>query len=437
MEKHEHNLNVKKVDRVSKTLVRLHLEFPGETLKKEHERTTRQFAKQAKLPGFRPGKAPISMVKTKYKEEIQKEVVNHLIEAGLQEAVQKTNLQPVSRPKMKITAMPIEAEKPLEFEAEFEVSPEIELRNYKGVPVKRATTDVTEDEVQKTLENIQDRLAVLEPTDATKPEKGFYGLVEVAYEVVGTGKKDSGKPFSVELGTGKLIDELDQAFLSMTVGDARDVTAKFPDDFGDKELAGKEAVFSLKLVELKKKALPTIDDTMAAQLKEGNTLESLKTEIRENMVKSKQEETQRTQRKEIVDYLIANHTFEVPPSMVETQSRTLLQWMFDDMKRRGANQFPELLEKDVQELRKRAEQMVRSSLILKEIAQKEKIELDEKIVEEKVLGFAGQINQTPEQTQRLLAERGMLDKIRDEVLTDQVFAFLIENAQVVESSPKR
>lgn len=437
MEKHEHNLNVKKVDRVSKTLVKLLLEFPGDTMKRELDRTSRQFAQQAKLPGFRPGKAPVSMVKVKYKDEIQKEVVNHLMEAGLAEAVEKTNLTPVSRPKVKITQLPDEAEKSLEFEAEFEVSPEIELRNYKGVPVKRPATDVTEEEVQKTLENIQDRLAVLEPTEATKPEKGFYGVVEVAYEVKALNKKDSGKPFTVELGTGKLIDELDQAFLQMSNGEAREVTAKFPEDFGDKELAGQEAVFSLKLLELKKKVLPPIDDAMAAQLKEGNTIESLKNEIRDNMVKSKQEENERTQRREIVDYLIANHTFEVPPSLVEQQSRTLLQWMFEDMKRRGTNQFPELQEKDVQELRKRAEQMVRSSLILKEIAQKEKIELDEKIVEEKVLGFASQLKQTPEQTRNLLAERGMLDKIHDEVLTDQVFAFLIQNAQVVEASPKR
>src|SRR5262249_27711035 len=139
----------------------------------------------------------------------------------------------------------------------------------------------------------------------------------------------------------------------------------------------------------------------------------------------------------IVDYLIASHTFEVPASLIEQQSRTLLQWMFEDMKRRGANQFPELQEKDVQELRKRAEQMVRSSLILKEIAIKEKIEVDEKAVQDRVSGFAAQLNQTPEQTESLLAERGMLDKIRDEVLTDQVFAFLIKNAQLVEGSPKR
>jgi trigger factor len=437
VEKHDHNLNVKKVDRVSKTVVRLQLEYSGDTLKREHDRTSRQFAQQARLPGFRPGKAPVSMVKAKYKDEIKKEVMNHLMEAALHEAVEQTKLVPVSRPKVKVTQMPEEAEKPLEFEAEFEVQPEIELRNYKGVPVKRQPTEVTDEEVQKTLENIQDRLAVLEPTEAAQADKGLYGVVEVSYQLKGSDKTEAGKPFTVELGTGKLIPELDEAFLKMKAGETRATAAKFPDDFGDKELAGKEADFTLKLVELKKKVAPTIDDAMASQLKEGNTLDALKSEIRDNIAKSKQEESQRTQRKEIVDYLIATHAFEVPASLVEQQSRNLLQWMFEDMKRRGANQFPELQEKDIQELRKRAEQMVRSSLILKEIAIKEKIELDDSAVQGRVSEYAVQLNQSPEQTERLLAERGMLDKIRDEVLTDQVFAFLIENAQVVEAAPKR
>lgn len=436
MEKHEHNLNVKKVDRVSKTQVRLHLEFSGDTLKKEHDRTSRQFSQQAKLPGFRPGKAPISMVKAKYKEEIKKEVLNHLMEAGLQEAVEKTNLMPVSRPKVKVTVMPEEAEKALEFEVEFEVQPEIELRNYKGVPLKRQESEVTEDEVTKTLENIRERLAVLEPTESTKAEKGLFGVVEVGYTVKGGGTTEAGKPFTVELGSGKLIPELDEAFLKLSAGEGSSVSAKFPEDFGDKNLAGKEADFTLKLVELKKKVLPEADDTLAAQLKEGQTLDQLKQEIRDNVVKSKQEENLRTQRREIVDYLITNHSFEVPASMIEQQSRTLLQWMFDDMKRRGASEFPELQEKDVQELRKRAEQMVRSSLILKEIAQKEKIDLNEEAVQEKVNGFAVQLKQSPEQTEQILAERGMLDKIKDEVLTDQVFDFLIENARYVEGAPK-
>lgn len=436
MKSHEHNLNVKKVDRASKTLVRLSLEFTGDTLKKEFDRTSRQYAEVAKLPGFRPGKAPVAMVRQKYKDEIKKEVLNHLVEAGVAEAVEKTNLVPVSRPKIKVTQLPDEAEKSLEFEAEFEVQPEIELRNYKGVPVKKPAIEVTPDEISQTLDNIRDRLAVLEPSDTTRASKGLFGVVEVSYQVKGADNKEVGKPFTVELGEGKLVEELDLAFLTMGPGEEKDVVAKFPEDFGDKALAGKEADFHLKLVELKKKVLPPVDDTLAAQLKEGHTLEALKKEIHENIEKSKKEEASRAQRREIVDYLVTNHAFEVPPSMIESQSRSLLQWMADDMRRRGGREFPELQEKDISELRKRAEQMVRSSLILKEIAVKEKIELNEQVVREKVETFAAQLKQSPEETEKLLAERGMLDRIRDEVLTDQVFDFLIENARFVEGAPR-
>ena len=435
---HSHDLNVKKVDRLSSTRVRLTVEFSSETVTNHEKATANSYAREAKLPGFRPGKAPVKMVTEKYKEDILKDVVNHLVQAGISEALEQTKLTPVNQPRLsKLSEKVYGDNQPLEFQTEFEIQPEIELRHYKGVPLKAEEAGVSEDEVTTTLENIRNRLAILEPLEETKPSQGSFAVVEVGFELVeAPQKKEAPKSFTVELGAGKLIPGLESALLEMTVGEnAKDVMAKFPDDYDDKSLVGREAIFSCRLLELKKKTLPELNDALAAQLRPGGTVESLTQEIRGNIISVKQEENRRSQKHQVMEYLIANHSFEVPSSLVERQMQSLLHWMAEDLHKRG--QKPSSLsEDDVKMIRQRAEQMVRTSLLLKEIAIKEQIEVDEQKLQEKVNALAGQLGKSPEETRDLLDGKGTLERLRDEILTDQVFDFLITNAQRVDSAPR-
>jgi trigger factor len=215
----------------------------------------------------------------------------------------------------------------------------------------------------------------------------------------------------------------------MNVGESRKVTDKFPDEDEDRGLAGKEAIFDVRLIELKKKILPEADDTLAAQIKPESTLEGLKQEIRENLLSAKREEESRERRQEVIDYLIQKHQFEVPSSMVEHQSYNLLKSLERDFKNKGFS-ASQLKPEDVESIKKRAEHMVRSSLLLKEIAIKEKIIVDEGKVNTRIDAIAEQLNRTAEDTQKFLSGKGMMDRLRDDVLTDQVFEFLIQNAQV-------
>lgn len=437
-EDHAHDINVKKVDRLSGTRVRLTVEFTGEQVA-EHERMTAgRYLQLAKIPGFRPGKAPLKMVTEKYKDDILKDVLSHLVEAGLNEACQKTNLSPVNRPKLQFGGNRQLGEKtPFEFHAEFEVQPEIELRSYKGMPLKSEDLEVKDEEIGKTLDNILERMATLEPIEAKAPEKGNFAVVEVAYALKeAPEKKEPPRNFTVELGAGRLLPELEKALLEMPVGgELRAVEAKFPDDYEDKALVGKEATFEVRILELKRKSLPVLDDALAGQIRQGSTVETLRQEIRESILSSKKEDNRRSQRTQVVDFLIANNNFEVPQSSVERQMANLLQWMAEDMQKRGQKMNP-LKEEDIQMVKKRAEQMVRSSLLLKEVAEKEKIAVDEAKVEERIQSIAQQLNKSAGEAHELLEGKGMLDQIRDEVLTDQVFEFLIGNATRVESAPR-
>lgn len=425
---HHHDLNVKKVDKLGPTRVRLSLEFPADSIEQHETQVAQRYVRAAKIPGFRPGKAPVSMVKEKYKEEIRQDVVSHLLEAGLSEALQKTNLNPVSRPK--INLQEVAPGKPFNFEAEFDIQPEIELKKYKGIPVKKATNDASDEEVNKTFDNLRERMSSLEPVEETKAKKGLFANLEIAYEFVdGSQPKQPAQPFTIEVGSESLLPALDKGLVDMTVGETKVLTEKFPDDYQDKKIAGKEAKFECKLLELKKKVLPELNDEFANQVREGAKLEDLRREIRENIVQSKTEESKRQQRQEVVDYLIKNNAFEVAGSMVDAQASQLMQWMEEDWKKRGMK-APNLKKEDLQNVRERAERMVRSSLVLREVAVKEKITLDETKVDARLEAIASSLGRSVEDAKKFLEGKGMLDRIRDEILTDQVFDFLLGQAKI-------
>ncbi|MBY0370198.1 trigger factor [bacterium] len=430
MHAHSHDVEVKKVDRVSPTLVRLTISFSGETLQAHEKSTAQQYAKDAALPGFRPGKAPVKMVLERYRDRIRQDVVSHLLEAGLSEAIEKTQLSPVSRPKiLEIGKLGFDDKTPLEFKAEFEVEPEFSLKSYKGVPLKAAKDEVADKDVEESLNDLRERLGVLEPSDETKPKAGSFAVVEVGYALVNDPKKaEPPSSFTVELGKDKLIPEIDKALLAMSVGEQKEVEATFPADYHEKTLAGQKAKFDCKILELKKRTLPEANDAFAEQVRPGMTLLALKADIRKNLESSKKRETRRAQRQQILDHLVEKNSFEVPQSMIEMQSRKLIESMTHDLKSRG-QELPTLKDEELKSVRKSAEEIVRGGLLLKKVAQTEKIELAEGKVQERVSELAQQWKQTPEQTQQFLESQGVMDRIRDEVLTDQIFDFLIQNAK--------
>jgi len=424
---HNHDLNLKKVDHLSPTRVRLTVEFNANAIADHEPAVINRYAQAAKIPGFRPEKAPVSLIKQKFGDEILRDIVSHLLEVGLSEAIDKAKLNPVSQPKVKVGEVSVG--KPFGFEAEFDVQPEVELKNYKSIPLTRKKEEISEDEVNKTLENLRERLSTLEPIEAKKPEKGNFAVVEVGFTLEGVEKKEEPKTYTVELGMDKLLPNLEKEILKMEVGETKTIEDAFPADYPEKDLAGKKSVFETKLIELKKKVLPELNDEFAKQLKEGATLETIKAEIRENIRASKEADAKREERQVIVDYLIENNKFEVAQSFVDNQSAQLLQWMEEDWKKRGMK-MPALQKNDEEEVKKRAEKMVRTSLVLREVAVKEKISLDPERLKNRIDLIATQLGRPVEEAEKFLSGRGMMDKIKDEILTDQVFDFLIGQAKI-------
>ncbi len=430
MHAHTHDVEVKKVEKLSPTQVRLTLSFSAEVVAEHEKMTAKDYSKQASLPGFRPGKAPLKMVLDKFQDRIRRDVLSHLVEAGVSEAMHAQKLYPISRPRIELGDFTFQPGQALEFKAEFEVEPEVNVKNYKGVPIKEAPKSVDDIEVDKTIESLRERMGVLEPSDETKPTKGCFAVVEVGYALVDKPEKsEKPAPFTVELGEGKLIPEIDEAFMSMGVGEQKKVVATFPDDYNEKDLASKKAEFDCKLVELKKRTLPELNDAFAETIRPGATLLELKNDIRKNIETTRDRELKRGQRQQIIDYLVQKNQFDVPKSMVESQSRRLLESMANDLKQRGQS-LPALKDEEMKTVLSSAEEIVRGGLLLKHIARQEKIELAEERYQSRIAQLAEQWEKSPEETEKFLGSQGVLDRIRDELLTDQIFDFLIENAKI-------
>lgn len=426
-----HKVDVKNVDRLSPTEVQVTIQLPADVVTKEEARIAQKYARSAQLPGFRPGKAPLTMIHNKFKDNIRRDVLSHLLEAGMTEALEETKLIPVSEPEIQMKDVSFGEGKPIEFSAKFEVEPEVPLKKYKGVPLAKLDNEVTDDEINKTMEGLRDRMAILEPSTADKAENGSFAETEMSF--VTTDEKGKSempqKAFTVEVGAGKLLSEIDTALLEMKMGEERDVPVQFPEDYFEKSLAGRPATFKVKLLEVKTKTLPDLTDDFANQIKAGSTLLSLRTEIREDIAINKKEENQKQYRQQILDWLIDNNPFGVPKSMVARQAQRLAKSMEEDFKRRGSA-MPRLEGEQIKALEESAERIVKSSLLLRAVAEKEKIELTPDKLKERIETIAKGTQQTPEQVEKFLESQGILNRMKDETLTDQVFDFLISNAEM-------
>jgi trigger factor len=216
--------------------------------------------------------------------------------------------------------------------------------------------------------------------------------------------------------------------MKMSVGEAKQVEGTFPADYHEKDLAGKTALFDCKLLELKTRTLPEVNDAFAEKVRPGMTLLALKSDIRKSIEASKEKETRRNQRQQIIEHLVKKNAFEVPNGLIEMQSRKLLDSMAEDLKARG-EKLPTLKEDEMKAVWSSAEEIVRGGLLLKNIAREEKIALSEDKMMERIGVLAKQWNQSESETRVFLEKQGVLDRIRDEVLTDQIFDFLVQNAK--------
>lgn len=410
----------------------LSVELPAAKVKEKIEAAFKDVQGQAKLPGFRPGKAPIEMVRESFKGAAYERAQDLLMREGVTEALKTKKINPVQTPVVQ-TANFI-PEKSFQFEFQVEVAPQVKLGNYKGLKLTQKKKSVTNDDVQKAIDNLADMNAKLVESKDEALKNTHFAVVN--YEGLLDGKPIEGakaENFLLDMSAPQAIAGLAEGLVGAKAGEERDVPVKFPEDSPAKELAGKQAVFKVKLAAIKEKSKPVLDDEFAKDL----GLESLKvleTRIRENLEREQKQSAQAELEKLVVEQLLKEHEFEVPASLVEQQAKQLIERQTGRMRQQGipADTLAKVVEKAKPEIEKQAEKDVRLAYILNAVASAESIEASEAEINAKINGIVGQSEEKRRASLEKALKSTYAGQIQSEIRESKLFAWLIEHAKIKE-----
>ncbi|HEY2114638.1 MAG TPA: trigger factor [Candidatus Angelobacter sp.] len=443
----------------------LSVEIPADVVAKQQEALVQQYSRQARIPGFRKGKVPASMVRNKFSSEIASDVVEHLVPQYFREAVIKGGFRPVSQPH--IYGLEFTPGEPIKFKAAFEVLPEFELGDYKAIKVEKPEIAVSDKEIEAEIAKVQEQQASFDPVnDDRGAENGEFvqvsfearpkGLVEDEPEAAeATDAKDATPPETkdtkdaaeqkdavaqpvqmeevlVEIGGANTIPEFTENLAGAKAGEERSFEVSYPADFYDKRLAGLTFDYKVKVNAIKKKTLPELNDDFAKELSpDFQTLDDLRQRFRENMEAELKHKAEHETKDKLIEELVAKHDFPVPRSMVEHQIDLRLERGLRALAAQGMK-TEDMRRMDFGRLRAGQEEFaakeVKSSVLLAKIAIKENIRVSDEELEREIEAMAVQMQQPVEQVKKRLAEDNAVERLRDRMRSEKALNLLYSNS---------
>jgi trigger factor len=409
---------------------RLAVEAPLDVVQKEWERAYGRVQKPARLPGFRQGHVPRSLVKVHFADDVRREVAQHLIPDVYRRALSEARLEPVDEPDLQDVRL--EENAPLSFVAVVEVKPAIALGDYKGVKVEQARRPVTDAEVEEALGRLREQQAQFVSVERAA---GPGDLVIVDYTLAVEGEAPSSQTgYAFVVGDGSVLPEIDQAVAGLRAGEDRAVGFRLPADHRREALRGKTGTATVKVTEVKEKVLPELGDELARSLGEFETLAALRADVRKQLEARRAGEDRRALEDTVLDALFARHQFAVPEAMIMRQIAHQVEHARDRLRRQGVD--PDGIQWDyaklVGELRPGAERAVRRALLLEAIAEREGIAVGEADLEAEVEKLA-RVSQRPTPAiRRMMEKSGDLDMLRQSLRERMTLELLIGQATVRE-----
>ena len=417
----------------------LKIEVPTADVEREFGRVAAEFTKFARLPGFRPGRAPRAMVEKRFAGEIEAEVQKSLIPDAYREAVQNQSLRPVGMPDIK--DVHFGRNQPLAFTAELEVAPDFPLPDYKSIAVTKAAVTVTDDDVTQALNAIADQRAELQ--DVTGRALTMDDFATLNFSAVIDGKPlaeiaPDAKMLSerqhqlIKMSTESFVPGFCEQLVGATAGEKRQVMVDFPADYAVKELAGKKATYFVDVVGIKAKKLPPIDDAFAAGFGQDLTLEKLKEAVRGDIQRERERGAENDAKNQIVEYLLSRTNIDVPPGMLAAETRHVIQDLVRENTARGVPREALVEKKDeiFQFASRNAADRLKMSFILGKIGAQEKIEVTSAEIDRRIAQLAARYSLQTPKLRKQLEERGGLDEIHEELLIAKVLEFLVKSANV-------
>lgn len=420
----------------------LRIEVPVEEVDREFESVTRDFQKHVTLPGFRPGRAPREMVLRRFETDIESETRKNLISKAYKQVIEERNLDVVGQPD--VEEIQFGRGQPMLFAVTMETAPEIELPEYKGLPVQLERAVVTEADAERALNLLREQRAQFQTVDRPAQLKdmvviNFSGTSEgkPLSELVPAAKGLNARTnFWVELGPNAFLPGFAEALLGARAGDRKTVPVRFPADFETRELAGCEVLYEIEVVEVKERVLPALDDEFAKSWGAEN-LEQLRAGVRrdlENELKYKQDKALRAQ---VIRALLNRVHFDLPESAVARETRHVVYDIVRENAERGVPR--ELIEKEKENIyavaTRNAKERVKLSFLIQKIAERENIRVSTEEIARRIEQLAALYRIPPDRLAKDLRKRDGLIDIYDQIAHEKVVDFLVANAKVEEAVP--
>ena len=409
----------------------LEVTVPAAEVEQETARVVSSMRDRVRLPGFRPGKAPLDLVRARFAADIREEVIKSLLPKHFQKRVEEQDLHVAGTPD--ITDVHLHAGEPLTFKAEFEVAPDIELKEYRGLTVAYREPEVTDEQVAERLEHLRDQKAEFINTEPRPVSDGDYVVLslEAQGQVDETLRKQ--EELVVRIGGEDTLEAFSTNLRGLTPGEEKDFDVSYPEDYGDDKLSGRTIRFHASLKGIRRKELPELNDAFAKDLGDFQTLEELEGELRKALQRERELLAQQTARNKLVDSLVDAHDFPVPEAYLERQIQLQVEQYLRGMAARGADIRSLKLdwEKIKESQRARAMREVKASLLLDKIADREAIEVTREEVDREVQRVARQDKEPVAAVRRRLEEDGGLRRIAARIRTDKTLNLLFEQARKV------
>lgn len=411
------------------------VEIPSAEVEREFGRIARDLQKKARLPGFRPGKAPLSLVQQRFAGRIREEVLDTMLPAYLRSAFERENLEPVSRPK--IEDLHFHPGEPIRFKAMVEVVPPFELGDYRGIPIRPPAPPATslEEAVEAALERLRQSKAVAE--DVTDPEaragSGLIALVSSEQSIEGAAPTHAAK-LPIRVGAEETLPEFSQGLEGAAVGDSREVVVHYPEDFGGREVAGKTVHFALRVLALQREIAPPMDDGLAKEFLGATDLTDLKGKIRQSIEAERQRQRAAREREQVSQELVKMHPFAVPEALTEEQIERRLEREARTLAAQGVDPAKAIdWDKARAAVHDAAEDTVKLSLILDRIATAEGIAASDEEIAQELERWADRLHQPIEAVRKRLTGNGTLATLQSGIRQDKTLDLLVSRAARVEA----
>jgi trigger factor len=412
----------------------LELEIPAENVTKATEKVARDLAKVARVPGFRPGKAPVTLIRRRFAEDIQGEVVQSLVPEYLEKALDEKKLIPVTRPA--VDKVDFKEGEPLRFRAVFEVLPEFELGDYKNLAVNIDAVEAGNAQVDKTIEEMRERAATFVPVEGRAAKDGDYVLIKLSGMPVGGGDLVQADNIMCHIGAEETLESFTENLSGASSGDTKKFRSQYPDDYPDEKLAGKAYDYTVEVQGIKEKKLPELNDEFAkdaAGEKGGfSTLAEMRQLITKDLEAAKEDQQQSQAREKILEALVKQHDFPVPEALVEHQMDVRLERTVRTLAAQGVD--PRAVNVDWVALRKRqhdrAVDDVKAELLIDRIAEAERIDTTDQEVEKQIEALAERGGESATVLRARLTKQGALDRMKSKLRSDKTIDWLYRNTRI-------